>query len=99
MSGSAWRPAEMPTASRSASAIPPIHALARESFDAPGVASSALIFVAPKFRQHAVVLERARVADGLRAGGDVAQQAPHDLARARLRQRLGETDLRRPRDG
>src|SRR4051812_25701225 len=48
-------------------------------------------------RQHRVVLQRRRVAGGLPPAGDVAQQPPHDLARARLRQALREADLVRPR--
>ena len=53
---------------------------------------SALLFV-PQLRQHAVIFQRRRVADGGFAAGDVAQQPPHDLAAARLGQRSGEADV------
>src|SRR5665647_1283828 len=43
--------------------------------------------------EHALILEGRGVAAGLRARRDLAQQPPHDLARPRLRHRLGEPDL------
>src|SRR5690606_40933030 len=47
---------------------------------------------------HGPVLERADVARQLLARGDAAQQAAHDLARARLGQGVGEADLLGPGD-
>ena len=49
----------------------------------------------PQLRQHRVVLEGAGVAHLLLAGGDAAQEAPHDLAGARLGQGVGEADVLR----
>src|SRR6476646_6490966 len=45
------------------------------------------------------VLQRRHVLRDLLALGDRAQQAPHDLARARLRQVVAETDVLRLGDG
>ena len=62
-------------------------------------AHRALLLVLAQLGQHRVVFERRRVADRLLARGDVAQQAAHDLAAARLRQRVGEADVVGPREG
>ena len=43
--------------------------------------------------QDAVVFQRRRVAHRLAAGGNVAEQPPHDLAASRLGQRVGEVDV------
>ena len=48
-------------------------------------ADGRLILVPPQLGQHTVVFQRGGVADGLSAGGDVAQQPAHDLAAAGLR--------------
>src|SRR5512139_3497786 len=45
--------------------------------------------VLAQLRQHRQILQRRRVAERLLAGGDVAQQAAHDLAAAGLGQGLG----------
>src|SRR5262245_44981932 len=58
-----------------------------------------LLVLLAELREHRVVLERGRVAHGLLARGDVAQEAAHDLAAAGLRQRVGETDVVGPREG
>src|SRR4029453_12593516 len=58
---------------------------------------SLLVFA--QLGQHREVLERRRVADRFLPRRDVAQQAPHDLAAARLGKGVGEPDLFRPRDG
>ncbi len=50
-------------------------------------AAGGLLFVAAQLGQHAVVFQRGGVADGFLAGGDVLQQAAHDLAAAGLGQR------------
>ena len=63
------------------------------------VAPPTLLLVLPQLGQHGVVLERRRVAHRLLARGDVAQQAAHDLAAARLGQRVGEADLVGPGEG
>ena len=49
--------------------------------------------------EHRVVLEGGRVSERLLAGGDVAEQPPHDLPAAGLGQGLGEADLVGTRDG
>src|ERR1043166_2663152 len=49
--------------------------------------------------EHRVVLERGRVADRILAARDVAQQTAHDLSAARLRQRVGEAEIVRAREG
>src|SRR5436853_4816150 len=48
--------------------------------------------------EHALIFECRGVAARGRAGRDLAQEAPHDLARPRLGQRLGEPDLLGPRE-
>src|SRR5262249_61436309 len=53
----------------------------------------ALLLVLAQLGEHRVVLERGGVADRLLAGGDVAQEAPHDLAASRLRQGIREADV------
>ena len=53
----------------------------------------------PQPGKHAVVFQRGRILRGLFAGGNIAQQPAHDLARAGLRQRVGEADLIRAGQG
>src|SRR5262245_47884907 len=54
---------------------------------------SALPFLLlPQPGEDAVVLQRRRVLGRVLAAGDVAQQPTHDLAGARLGQRVGEAD-------
>jgi hypothetical protein len=48
-------------------------------------------------RQHREILQRRRVAERLAAARDVLEQPAHDLAAARLRQGVGETDFFRAR--
>ena len=60
--------------------------------------ASSLLFVARQFGQHRKIFQRGRVALHFAAGGELAQQPPHDLAAARLRQRIGEPDVVRLRD-
>ena len=48
--------------------------------------------------EHALIFERGRVATRLRARRHLAQQPPHDLARAGFGQRLGKPDLLGPRE-
>src|SRR5262249_39452701 len=50
----------------------------------------------PQPRQHAVILEGRRIAGGLPAAGDVAEQPAHDLAGAGLGQGVGEANVVRP---
>src|SRR5271156_2391487 len=57
------------------------------------------ILILAQFRQHRQILQRGRVARRRLAAGDVAQQPPHDLAGARLRQRFGEANLVGPSEG
>src|SRR4051794_6273976 len=80
----------------------------RESKTVPGLDTSgreaqrerpSSLLVLPQSGEHAEVLERCRIAGGLAARGDVAQQPAHDLPRAGLRERLGEADLIGPGDG
>src|SRR2546426_4401614 len=52
-----------------------------------------------QFREYAVILQRRGIARGLLAAGDVAEQAAHDLARARLGQGFREANLIRARQG
>src|SRR5258708_1281411 len=52
-----------------------------------------LFLFLPQFSEYRVVLQRARVLRRLLAAGDVAEQATHDLARARLGQGVGKADL------
>ena len=61
--------------------------------DLLNVSACRLLVFGPQAGQHAVVFQRRGVADGLAAGGDVAQQPPHDLAAAGFRQRGGEVDV------
>ena len=58
-----------------------------------------LLFLLAQLGQDAVVFQRRRVARRLSAAGDVAQQPAHDLAGARLGQRVGEADLVGPGQG
>src|SRR5438046_6053808 len=58
-----------------------------------------LLFLFTQAGEHRVVLERRRVADRLLAARDVAQQPAHDLSAARLRQRIGEAEIVRTREG
>ncbi len=64
---------------------------------APGVSRLQALIFALEPRDDIRIGERRRVAERL-AFGDVAQQAPHDLARSRLRQVGGEQNLIGPRD-
>src|SRR5258708_15195296 len=57
-----------------------------------------LLLVLAQLGQHGEVLERGRVADRLLPRRDVAEKTAHDLAAARLGQRVGEADLLRPCD-
>src|ERR1700687_3647413 len=70
-------------------------ALGREEEERPGrrlPVRAFLLFGFAELGEDAQVFQRGGVADALFAGGDVAQQAAHDLAAARLRQRVGEAD-------
>src|ERR671920_143864 len=51
------------------------------------------LLVRPKLLQHGEVFERGRVAVRRAGGGYLAEQAAHDLARARLGERVGEAYL------
>src|SRR5262249_6962038 len=70
---------------------------ARIARDSLATRSRSLLVVA-ELREDRVVLERRRVLHDLDPGGDVAQEAAHDLAAARLRQSFRETDLGRARE-
>src|SRR5262245_39432839 len=52
-----------------------------------------LLVLLAELREDRVVLERRRVAERLLPGGDVAEEPPHDLPAARLRQRVREADV------
>src|SRR5262249_59051832 len=58
-----------------------------------------LFLVLAQAGEDRVVLERGGVADRLLAGSDVAQQTAHDLAAAGLRERVGEANVVRTREG
>ena len=63
------------------------------SFRGESDCQSSSLLLAPQLRQHAVVFQRGRVADGFFAGGDVAQEAAHDFAAAGFGQGGGEADV------
>src|SRR5262245_13644539 len=64
----------------------------------PSSARFPLLFLAQS-GEDAVILQRRCVLYCLLAAGDVAEQAAHDLAGARLRQGVGEADLVGSRQG
>src|SRR5918911_885986 len=59
----------------------------------PGSAKSAASAHLPQLLEDRRVLERRHILRDLLAPGDRAQQTPHDLARARLRQVVAEADV------
>src|SRR5215218_9061629 len=57
------------------------------------LSTALLLVVRPQLLQHGEVFEGGRVAVGRAGGGDLAEQAAHDLAGARLGERVGEAYL------